>query len=87
MNHHLRNLALSAIVLSTVACDPGTNLPSIAFGSPIDFSYACGGQSSTFKPTAFDDADDPSVCDPNGVDPANLFGLVLLLGDAHAHII
>ena len=43
-----------------------TQASSSSFGSPIDFTYACGGDEATFRPQGVEDADSATLCDPEG---------------------
>ncbi|MDP6943793.1 MAG: hypothetical protein QF464_06545, partial [Myxococcota bacterium] len=70
-----------------LGCNEGTNLPSVAFGSPIDFTYACAGAAETYRPTLVGDVDDATLCDPDGATATNLFGLVLNRQPARVHVL
>jgi hypothetical protein len=72
---------------TALACEEDALLAPSSFGSPVDFSYACGGASKTFRPTEYGDASNDVLCDPGGTTAANLFGLVLNRNPARLHVV
>ena len=85
----IRLLTLCALLAAALGlgCDEGSNLPSVAFGSPTDFTYACAGTSQTFKPALSGDADLATVCAADGTTPSSLFGLVLNRQPPRVHVL
>jgi hypothetical protein len=85
-----RLLLITGALLASVtalACEEDAQYAPSSFGSPVDFSYACGGANATLKPTGYSDATSEALCTSDGATPANLFGLVLNRNPARLHVV